>query len=232
MNAFECSNQLINHLDEPTRKHILKHSEVLFLSAGVKLSQSGDVNDFVYFPSGCVIALMLHKNEKGLEVCLVGEEGMFGLEAMLGVNHSPYLALVQNQGMVLRVATDQFMKIILRHSAMKQQLHLYTGVIMQQMAQTSFCSHYHLVQARLARLILMFRDRVHSNSLKLTHGVLADMLGVRRVGVTNAAGILQREHILRYARGHIEILDGQALETVACDCYRIDKAIYQLILSR
>ena len=230
MNPFECSNQLINHLDESSRKQILKHSETLFLSAGSLLCQPGEVNKYVYFPSGCVIALMLQQKEKGLEVHLVGEEGMLGVEVMLGVNESPYLVLVQNEGMVFRVSSTQLMKIIVRHPNIEQQLHLYTGVLMQQLAQSSLCSRYHVVQARLASLILMFRDRLHSNSMQLTHGLLADMLGVRRVGVTNAAGILQIRSTLRYARGHIEILNEQALEAVACDCYAADKATYQLIL--
>lgn len=230
MNSFEYSNQLINHLDESSHKQILKHSEALFLSAGTILCQPGEVNKYVYFPSGCVIALMLQQKEKGLEVHLVGEEGMLGVEVMLGINESPYLVLVQNEGMILRIASDRLMKIIVRHPNIEQQLHLYTGVLMQQLAQSSLCSHYHVVQARLASLILMFRDRLHSNSIQLTHGLLADMLGVRRVGVTNAAGILQNSLTLRYARGHIEILNEHALEAVACDCYKVDKAIYQLIL--
>jgi len=230
MSTFECSNQLINHFDEPSRQLLLKHCDYLFLSAGTILNQPGDLNDYVYFPSGCVIALMLQQNEKGLEVHLVGEEGMLGVESMLGVNESPYLVLVQSQGMVLRVASEQFMKIIVRHPAIEQQVHLYAGVLMQQLAQSSICSHYHAVQARLASLILMFRDRLHSNSMQLTHGLLADMLGVRRVGVTNAAGLLQIGHTLRYARGHIEILNEQALEAAACLCYAADKATYQLIL--
>lgn len=231
MKPFECSNQLINHLDESSRKEILKHAEAMFLSAGTVLCQPGDMNEYVYFPSGCVIALMLQQNNKGLEVHLVGEEGMLGVEVMLGVNQSPYLVLVKNEGMVLRIASKKLMKIIVRHPNIEQQLHLYTGVLMQQMAQSSLCSQYHMVQARLASLILMFRDRLHSNSMQLTHGLLADMLGVRRVGVTNAAGILQRRHTLRYARGRIEILNEKALEEDACDCYVVDKAIYQLILN-
>lgn len=230
MKSSVSSNQLINHLSESSRKLILKYSDALFLTAGTVLYQPGDVNEYVYFPSGCVIAMILQQKEKGLEVHLVGEEGMLGVEVMLGVNKSPYMVLVQNEGMVLRIASDQLMKIIVRHPDVEQQLHLYTGVLMQQLAQSALCGHYHVVQARLASLILMFRDRLHSNSMQLTHGLLADMLGVRRVGVTNAAGKLQRGNTLRYARGHIEILNEKALEAMACDCYIVDKATYQLIL--
>lgn len=232
MNPFECSNQLINHLDAPSRKLVLKHCDVLHLPAGTVLSQPGDVSEYVYFPSGCVVALMLHHSEeKGLEVCLVGEEGMLGVETMLGLNESPYLIVVQSEGMVLRISTELLMKMIVRHPAIEQHLHLYAGVIMNQLAQSSLCGHFHVVQARLARLILMFHDRLHSNSMQLTHGLLADMLGVRRVGITKAAGALQKSRTLRYARGHIEILNVKALEAVACSCYAIDKATYQLILN-
>ncbi len=232
MNLFECSNQLINHFDEPSRKLILKHCDYLSLSTDTILAQPGDANEYVYFPSGCVIALMLQQSQdKGLEVCLVGDEGMLGVEALLGVNESPYLVLVQNEGMVIRLSTEQFIKIIARHPSITQQIHLYAGVLMQQLAQSSLCSHFHVVQARLARLILMFRDRLHSNSMVLTHGLLADMLGVRRVGVTKAAGILQKRRTLRYARGRIEILNVQALEAVACNCYAIDKTTYRTILN-
>lgn len=232
MNPIACSNQLLNHLDASSLKLILKHSDHLFLSAATILGQPGDINQYVYFPSGCVIALMLHQSEeKGFEVCLVGEEGMLGVEAMLGVQESPYLILVQNEGMVFRLSAEQFIKIVNKHPRIAEQLHLYAGVLMQQLAQSSVCSHFHLVQARLARLLLMFRDRLHSNSIQLTHELLADMLGVRRVGVTKAAGILQKRRTLRYARGHIEILNEHALEAVACSCYAIDKASYQLILN-
>ncbi|OYY48939.1 MAG: hypothetical protein B7Y48_08105 [Methylophilales bacterium 28-44-11] len=227
MNTLESSNQLINHLDAPARKLILKHSDELLLSTGTVLGQPGDANEYVYFPMNCVIALMLQQNEeKGMEICLVGREGMLGVEAILGVNESPYLILVQNEGSVLRIATEQLMKIIARHPSVEQHLHLYAGVLMQQLAQSSLCSHYHAVQARLARLILMFRDRLHSNTMQLTHGLLADMLGVRRVGVTKAAGALQKRRILRYARGHIEITNEGALEAISCVCYATDKATY------
>ncbi len=226
------SNQLIHHFDEASHKLILKHCDALFLSTGTVLSQPGDANAYVYFPVDCVIALMLQQNEeKGMEICLVGREGMLGVEAVLGVNESPYLILVQNEGMALRISTEQLMKIIARHPSIEQHLHLYAGVLMQQLAQSSLCSHYHAVQARLARLILMFRDRLDSNSMQLTHGLLADMLGVRRVGVTKAAGLLQKRRILKYARGHIEITNEDALEALSCVCYATDKATYQTILN-
>lgn len=232
MNPIACSNHLLNHLDDSSLKLVLKHSDHLFLSAATILSQPGNANQYVYFPSGCVIVLMLHQSkEKGLEVCLVGEEGMLGVEAMLGVQESPYLILVQNEGMVFRLSAEQFTKIVNEHPQIAKHLHLYAAVMLQQLAQSSICSHFHTVQARLAKLLLMFRDRLHSNSIQLTHELLADMLGVRRVGVTKAAGNLQKKCTLRYTRGHIEILNKEALESVACSCYAIDKASYQLILN-
>lgn len=232
MSLIACSNQLLNYLDDTSRQLLIKHSEHLFLTSSTILAQPGDVNQYVYFPSTCVIGLMLHQNaKKVLEIYLVGEEGMMGVEAMLGLHESPYLALVQNEGMVFRLNTEQFMNIMTKHPMIAEHLHLYAGVMMQQLAQSSVCSHFHIVQARLARLLLMFRDRLHSNSIQLTHELLADMLGVRRVGVTKAAGNLQKNHTLRYTRGHIEILNEQALECVACSCYAIDKASYQLILN-
>lgn len=233
MKPFECSNQLINHLDEPSRKLILKHCECLFVSAGSILGLPGSIAQYAYFPSGCVITLMLQqRDDKGIEVGVIGEEGMLGIEVMLGVRQSPYLILVQSDGMVLRIASDRLLKIIARQPSIQLALRLYVAVLMQQLAQSSLCSHFHLVQGRVARLLLMFRDRIHSNTIQITHELLADMLGVRRVGVTRAAGILQKQHTLRYARGRVEILNDQALEAAACTCYAIDKSTYLTILNR
>lgn len=231
MQLFECSNELINHLDENLRKIVLKSCDSLFMSTGAILSHPGDITSYVYFPSGAVISIILHhKEEKRFEVSIVGQEGMVGIEAILGASESPYIILVQNEGKVERIQTEQLIKIIAEHPEIEKHLNLYTGFLLQQLAQSSYCNHFHDLKARLARLILMLRDRLHSKKMFMTHKVLADMLGVRRVGVTKAASILQRSRTLRYSRGHIEITNELALESVACSCYAIDKATYQSVL--
>jgi CRP-like cAMP-binding protein len=227
MSPTQCTNQLINRLDPASRKVLLKHCDEMLLPSGTLLGQPGDVLEYAYFPSGCVITMMLQQNDdKGLEVGLIGDEGMLGIGALLGARESPYMLTVQSEGMVLRIDAEQLLSIIARYPVLEQQLQLYAGVLLQQLAQSSVCNRFHLVQARVARIILMFRDRLHSNNMLLTHEILANMLGARRVGVTKAAGILQKKLVLRYARGQLEVLNGRALETAACNCYALDKATY------
>jgi CRP-like cAMP-binding protein len=156
-----------------------------------------------------------------LEVGLVGREGMLGIPLALGISVSPVRALVQGAGPALKMSAARFRKELAASPPLQRELQLYVHTMMAQISQTAACNRFHVVEARLARWLLMTRDRVRSGEFRMTHEFLSHMLGVRRVGVTEAAGALQRRKLIEYSRGIIRILDGRGLEAAACSCYRI-----------
>ncbi len=198
-------------------------SEVLF--------EPGDRLRHVHFPTTVLLSLATPiDGSNGIEVGLVGDEGMVGTPLALGIAITPLQALVQRSGASLRMGAAPFRHALGHRPALRQLLDRYLFVRMTQLAQAAGCTRYHLVEARLARWLLMTQDRAHSNAMHITHEFLALMLGVRRAGVTKAAISLQRRGLIRYSRGDIEILDRPGLEAAACACYRVDRAIYRRVL--
>jgi CRP-like cAMP-binding protein len=195
------------------------------------LCQAGEQIRHVYFPLESFISLVtaLDEGEK-LEVGIVGDEGMFGVSLALGVNISPQHALVQGAGPALRMSAASFLRHYKQSQALRQVLNRYVYVLMSQVAQTAACTRYHLVEARLARWLLLTRDRAHSNKFRLTHEFLAYMLGVRRVGVTQAASSLHERELIKYSRGAITILNPAGLEKASCRCYQQGKDMYEKTL--
>jgi len=176
----------------------------------------------VYFPGRSVVSLLtVVDGRSALEVGLVGREGMVGIPLALGVDTSPVRALVQGAGAAMRMSAASFRKALDASEPLQRGLLRYTHGLMAQITQTAACNRFHVVEARLARWLLMTRDRVRSDQFRLTQEFLSHMLGVRRVGVTNAAGALQRRKLIHFSRGEISILDGKALEAAACQCYEI-----------
>jgi CRP-like cAMP-binding protein len=213
-------NRLIEGLPPRARNRILERCKPVDLVFGAVLCQSGKPFRHVYFPlTGFISTLGNVAGHPPLEMRLIGNEGMLGVTLVLGVGTAPLRAVVQGSGTALRMTAIQLRRELRESPALLRMLNRYLYVVMAQLSQTAACNRFHEVEARLARSLLMMHDRAHSDCFHLTHAFLADMLGVRRSGVTIAAGALQKRRLIRYARGEIRILDRQRLEAASCECY-------------
>jgi CRP-like cAMP-binding protein len=222
-----AENQLINLLPRRDRVSLLAASESVQLDLGAVLCEPGQPTRHVYFPTSCYISLVSAiEGEPGLEVGMVGREGMLGAQLVLGVSAIPLHALVQGAGMARRISAARFRHALSASKALQLALNRYVYVLMAQLATSAACTRFHHVEPRLARWLLMTQDRAHSDSFHLTHEFLANMLGVRRVGITGAASDLQRHGLIRYHRGDITVLDRAGLEAAACSCYAADRRAY------
>lgn len=202
------------------------------LEHGESMGEPGKPLAHAFFPIDCSIAvLVLVAGQPQLEVGLIGREGMLGLPLILGGSSASLRAIVQTTGTSWRVDVDRFSRQLARSAPMRGLLNDYVNVRYLQLAETAACKSFHPLDGRLARWLLMSRDRVRSRHLALTHDFLAQMLGVRRAGVTVAASALQNARLIRYTRGHIELLDIRALEARACACYASEKRIYSRLMS-
>jgi CRP-like cAMP-binding protein len=219
--SVPARNDLIEALPRKDRAHLLAGCERVPLAFSEVIAEPGERIRYVYFPTeGFVSLLTSSASCTSLEVGLVGTEGMVGITLMLGVDTSPVRALVQGPGSALRMDAAPFLREISGSHALQRALNRYLYVSIEQLAQTAACTHFHLLEERLARWLLMTHDRAHADEFHLTHELLALMLGVRRVGVTKAASGLQRRKLIRYRRGNITILARSGLEGAACGCYR------------
>ena len=175
----------------------------------------------VYFPSACLVSLLtIAEGHRALEVGMVGPEGMLGVPLALGVAESPVRALVQGGGPALRMSKARFLAALRAIPSLQPAVFAYIYALMGQIAQTAACNRFHVVEARLARWLLMTRDRMSAGEFRMTHEFLSHMLGVRREGVSEAAAGFQQQHLIEYSRGKIRILDHRGLEAAACACYK------------
>jgi Crp-like helix-turn-helix domain len=231
-NRALVTNRLLGALPFKDCQRVIAGCEQVELAFADVLGEPGERIRHVYFPADSFISLAAPVDSRAsLEVGLIGNEGMLGIPLVLGISVSPQRALVRGSGGALRMTTASFQRELGASLALKRGLNRYLYALMAQFSQTAACTRFHLLDARLARWLLMTHDRAHSDKFHLTHDFLADMLGVRRVGVTKAAGFLQRQKLISYRRGHITILDRGGLEAVSCGCYRSMKQIYDRILS-
>lgn len=222
----EAANNLLAALPHAEYQRLLAGLEPVTLEYGEVLHEAGAPVRHVYFPIDCVVSLLTaHEDHQGLEVGLVGYEGMVGISLALGVDAASVRALVQASGTALRMDAARFHKAFRESLPLQRELHRYTHAKLAMARQTVACHRFHAIEARVARCYLMTSDRVRSDEFFLTQAFLADMLGVRRATVTAAAGPLQKRRLISYSRGKIRILDRRGLETASCRCYtRIERA--------
>ncbi len=213
------------------RERLLKACEPVQLELSEVLAEAGKPVKHVYFPCNSFISLLAQAPlDSDLEVYMVGREGMLGAHEALGVSAAPLKALVQGRGLALKLPAATFRAELKRSPALHKVVNSYLYLLMGQLAASAACIHHHVIGQRLARWLLMSQDRAQTNSFHVTHEFLAHMLGVRRVGVTAAAGPLQKSGLIAYSRGELTVLDRPGLEQAACGCYAADQRAYQQVL--
>ena len=220
-------NELLDGLPVADKRRLLGECETVELAFAAVLHASGDPLRHAHFPIRGFISLLMPVDASAvLEVGLVGNEGMFGIPLALGVDASPIRAVVQGAGFALRMSAAVFRLELARTPALQRTMNHYVHAHMTQLAQGAACTRFHLVQARLARWLLMTQDRAHADEFEVTQEWLALMLGVRRVGITKAASAMQERGLIRYRRGHVTVLDRRGLRAASCGCYKADREAY------
>lgn len=223
-NRPAAENLVLAAMPRQAYQRMLTGLEPVQLTYGQVLYEPAGQIGHVYFPVNCLVSLLTEVDQnRTLEVGMVGNEGMVGMPMVLGIGISAVRALVQGSGTALRMTAARFRTEFKQNLSLQRALFHYTHLLMAQVSQTAACNRFHKAEARLARWLLMTGDRLQSDEFRLTHEFLAHMLGVRRVGVTKAASILERKKLIDYSRGNIRILDHKRLEAAACICYRIVK---------
>ncbi len=224
----KMANRVLASLPARDYRRLRAQLEPVELKFGQVLYEPGQTIRFVYFPLACLVSLLTAVDKhRTLEVGMVGNEGMAGMPFILGVGISGVRALVQGAGSALRMTSHRFRIEFERNRPLQQALYRYTYALMAQISQTAACNRFHDAEERLARWLLMTRDRVGSDEFPLTHEFLAHMLGLRRVGITQAASALKQRNLIAYRRGAVQIQDAKGLEESCCSCYRIVKTVYE-----
>jgi CRP-like cAMP-binding protein len=223
-NQTPLCNDLLAALSATTRARIFPHLHLVPMALGQVLYESGDTLKHVYFPTNSIISLLyVMENGSSAEISVVGKEGLIGIALFMGGETTPSRAIVQSAGFAYRLVGPLLKEEFHRNGEMQVLLLRYTQALITQMAQTAVCNRHHSVDQQLCRWLLLSLDRLDSNQLVMTQELIANMLGVRREGVTEAAGKLQKLSVISYSRGQITVLDRPHLETLSCECYAVVK---------
>jgi CRP-like cAMP-binding protein len=217
-------NHLLAALPPSEQARLFKQLELVTLPLGAVLYESGDVQRHIYFPIDAIVSLLyVLKDGASAEIAVVGNDGAIGIALFMGGVSTTNRAIVQNAGTAYRMTLQGINQEIALHGEMMQILLRYTQALITQMAQTAVCNRHHSVDQQLCRWLLLSLDRLASNKLTMTQELIANMLGVRREGVTEAAGKLQKLGVIEYRRGMITVLDRPRLESMSCECYAVVK---------
>ena len=217
-------NQLLAALPTSLYQSLLLHMELVKMPLGKVLYESGDIMSYVFFPVDCIVSLLyVMQNGASAEISVIGKEGIVGISLFMGGESTPSRAIVQSAGHAFRLSSQRFKKAFEEHPEMLHLMLRYTQSLITQMAQTAVCNRHHSIDQQLCRWLLLSLDRLPSNRLVMTQELIANMLGVRREGVTEAAGKLQKLGVIAYSRGNIAVLDRPKLEALCCECYAVVK---------
>jgi len=225
-------NHLLAVLPAEIFERIAPHLELTSMPLGEVLYESGGQLQYVYFPTTAIVSLhYLLESGASAEIAGVGNEGVLGISIFMGGNTTPSLATVQTAGLGYRLKGGLMMEEFNRAGLMMRLMLRYTQALMTQISQTAVCNRHHSIEQQLCRWLLLTLDRLPSNELTITQELIAGMLGVRREGITEAAGNLKNAGFINYRRGHITVLDRSGLETLSCECYQAAKKEFNCLLS-
>jgi CRP-like cAMP-binding protein len=215
-------NHLLDALSAAELKRVRRHLEPVDMPLGDVVYESGRHLDHVYFPTDCIVSLLyVLENGASAEIAVVGNEGVVGVSLFMGGETTPSRAVVQSAGSAYRLPGEVMKNEFTRGGTMQHLMLRYTQSLITQMAQTAVCNRHHSVDQQLCRWLLLSIDRLPSPEIEMTQELIANMLGVRREGVTEAAGKLQKVGVINYHRGHIKVLDRPRLEEMSCECYDV-----------
>lgn len=225
-------NHLLDALAAPDRERIYPHLKLVPMPLEEVIYEPGEEMQHAYFPTDSIVSLMyITADGSSAEIALVGNDGIVGVPLFMGGESTPSRAIVQSPGHAYRIVARKLKAEFHRNGDLQHLLLRYTQALITQMAQTAVCNRHHAVDQQLCRFLLLCLDRLSSNQLTITQELIADMLGVRREGVTDAAGKLQKLDIIRYTRGRITVLDRSKLEQMCCECYAVVRKETDRLLS-
>lgn len=225
-------NHLLRALPVAEFSRLSLHLELVFMPLGEALYESGGELTHVYFPTTSIVSLLyVLENGASAEIAVVGNEGILGISLFMGGETTPNRAVIQSAGYGYRLRAQLLKNEFNRAGPVLRLLLRYTQALITQMTQTAVCNRHHTIEQQLCRWLLLSLDRLSSNSLVMTQELIANMLGVRREGVTEAAGKLQRAGLIRYKRGTIEVLDRPGLEKNVCECYGVVRLEFNRLLA-
>lgn len=224
-------NHLLDALLQSEYEHLFPHLEYVELKFGDILYESGERLNYVYFPLDCIISMLyVLENGASAEIAVIGNEGIVGISVFMGGETATSRAVVQSDGYGYRIKAQLLKNEFNRAGPVMRLLLRYTQALIAQMTQTAVCNRHHSIDQQLCRWLLLSFDRLNSNEIMITQSIIANMLGVRREGVAEAAAKLQRAGVIQYSRGHIQVLDRHGLESRVCECYYVVKTEFERLV--